>query len=193
MSTTDELRRLLDERGVEHYDHDPNPEYSTPYSTRDTEWSNDAKRNVLYQEWPNGTTRLGASNVSPAQAIAATLGESMTDTEKAALERRIDELCAEVERLKEREQNLVTLLRNDCDIEASWDGLRKFWYIGLTESGCLMRDRACKAEAENAKLREYAAKAWSLFIAHGAVHACDLSEVDAVRDGLRELGIEVPS
>ena len=80
MTATDELRRLLDERGVEHYDHDPNPEYSTPYSTRDTEWSNDAKRNVLYQEWPNGTTRLGASNVSPAQAIAATLGSEDTYT-----------------------------------------------------------------------------------------------------------------
>jgi len=143
---------------------------------------------------------------------------SQLATEKDALERRIDELCAEVERgkaefkkmdvwhsqelkaamdenakLQEQTELLVTLLRNDCDIEASWDGLRKFWYIGLTESGCLMRDRACKAEAENAKLREYAAKAWSLFIAHGAVHACDLSEVDAVRDGLRELGIEVPS
>lgn len=109
----------------------------------------------------------------------------MSEKEKTALERRIDELCAEVERLradqahwelgncpncpnvvslqealeqnaKLREQTelLVTLLRNDCDIEASWDGLRKFWYIGLTESGCLMRDRACKAEAENAKLRE---------------------------------------
>lgn len=46
-------------------------------------------------------------------------------------------------------------------------------------------------KAENAKLREFTAKAWSLFIRHGAVHACDLSEVDAVRDGLRELGIEV--
>lgn len=46
-------------------------------------------------------------------------------------------------------------------------------------------------ESENAKLREYAAKAWSLFVRHGAVHACDLSEVDAVRDGLRELGVEV--
>lgn len=57
-------------------------------------------------------------------------------------------------KLREQTELLVTLLRNDCDIEASWDGLRKFWYIGLTESGCLMRDRACKAEAENAKLRE---------------------------------------
>lgn len=50
-----------------------------------------------------------------------------------------------------------------------------------------------RVEERCAKLREYAAKAWSLFIRHGAVHACDLSEVDAVRDGLRELGIEVPS
>lgn len=101
------------------------------------------------------------------------------------------DLKAENAKLREQTELLVTLLRNDCDIEASWDGLRRFWSIELTEGGCLMRDRACKAEAENAKLREYAAKAWSLFIRHGAVHACDLSEVDAVRDGLRELGIEV--
>lgn len=49
-----------------------------------------------------------------------------------------------------------------------------------------------EALEENAKLRECVAKAWSLFIRHGAVHTYDLSEVDAVRDGLRELGIEVP-
>ena len=113
----------------------------------------------------------------------------MTDTEKAALERRIDELCAEVERLKEREQNLVTLLRNDCDIEASWDGLRKFWYIGLTESGCLMRDRACKAEAENAKLRELVDELYPL-ADYGAM---DASELDRAHDLMRELGLEVPS
>ena len=112
----------------------------------------------------------------------------MTDTEKDALERRIDELCAEVEALKEREQNLVTLLRNDCDIEASWDGLRKFWYIGLTESGCLMRDRACKAEAENAKLRELADELYPL-ADYGAM---DESELDTAHDLMRELGIEVP-
>ena len=106
----------------------------------------------------------------------------MTDTEKAALERRIDELCSEVERLKEREQNLVTLLRNDCDIEASWDGLRKFWYIGLTESGCLMRDRACKAEVENAKLREQVDYMTPL-----ALYAASERE----RDRMRELGVDV--
>ena len=61
---------------------------------------------------------------------------------------------AENAKLREQMERLVTLLRNDCDIEASWDGLRRFWSIELTEDGCLMRDRACKAEAENAKLRE---------------------------------------
>ena len=57
-------------------------------------------------------------------------------------------------KLREQMERLVTLLRVDCDIEASWDGLRKFWSIELTEGGCLMRDRVCKGEAENAKLRE---------------------------------------
>lgn len=56
--------------------------------------------------------------------------------------------------------------------------------------GALCNERD-QLKAENAKLREYAAKAWSLFIRHGAVHTCDLSEVDAVRDGLSELGIEL--
>ena len=94
-------------------------------------------------------------------------------------------------KLREQMERLVTLLRVDCDIDASWDGLRRFWSIGLTENGCLMRDRACKAEAENANLREQAARAWRLFTENGAVHPSDLSEVDAVRDGLRELGVEV--
>lgn len=46
-------------------------------------------------------------------------------------------------------------------------------------------------ESDNAKLRELAARAWRLFTENGAVHPSDLSEVDAVRDGLRELGVEV--
>ena len=45
--------------------------------------------------------------------------------------------------------------------------------------------------AENAKLRELAARAWRLFIEHGAVHPCDLPEIDAVRDEMRELEVEV--
>ena len=71
-----------------------------------------------------------------------------------AARREYMRLSDENAKLREQMERLVTLLRADCDIEASWDGLRKFWSIGLTEDGCLMRDRACKVEAENAKLRE---------------------------------------
>ena len=44
---------------------------------------------------------------------------------------------------------------------------------------------------ENAKLRELVASVWRLFAEHGAVHPSDLPEVDAVRNDMRELGIEV--
>ena len=45
-------------------------------------------------------------------------------------------------------------------------------------------------QAENAKLRELVRDAWRLFAEHGAVNPCDLPEVDAVRDRMRELGVD---
>lgn len=51
--------------------------------------------------------------------------------------------------------------------------------------------KADELERENAKLRELVARAWGLFLKHGAVHPCDLPEVDAVRGEMRELGVEV--
>ena len=93
-------------------------------------------------------------------------------------------VMAENAKLREQTERLVTLLRNDCDIEASWDGLRHFWSIELTEDGCLMRDRACKAEAENAKLHK-------LVDYMTPIALCSASERE--RDELRELGVEVPS
>ena len=104
---------------------------------------------------------------------------------------RVRKAEAENAKLREQMERLVTLLRVDCDIEASWDGLRKFWSIELTDGGCLMRDRVCMGEAENAKLRELCADAWHLFTEHGAVHPCDLPVVDAVRERMRKLGVEV--
>lgn len=44
---------------------------------------------------------------------------------------------------------------------------------------------------ENGKLRELVRDTWRLFVVHGAVSPCDLPEVDAVRNRIRELGIEV--
>lgn len=46
---------------------------------------------------------------------------------------------------------------------------------------------------ENAKLRVLVQNVWCLFTEHGAVHPCDLPVVDAVRDRMRELGVEVDS
>lgn len=76
------------------------------------------------------------------------------------LDEHVDHIEAENAELRERMELLTAILRNDCDIDASWDGLRLFWSIELTESGCLMRDRACKAEAENAKLRKLVRDMW---------------------------------
>ena len=46
--------------------------------------------------------------------------------------------------LGQREQppydELIEALRRDWDIEASWDGLRRFWYVGLTDEGVRKRD-----------------------------------------------------
>ena len=114
----------------------------------------------------------------------------------ANLESDLIESKAENAKLREQMERLVTLLRVDCDIDASWDGLRRFWSIGLTEDGCLMRDRACKAEAENAKLRELVRIAGTYCVNGlcGKDDGCPLylgKPYCALPDRMRELGIEV--
>ena len=94
----------------------------------------------------------------------------------AHLESVLAESKAENAKLREQMERLVTLLRVDCDIDASWDGLRRFWSIGLTEDGCLMRDRACKAEAENAKLRELVRDAWGDGHPDRSCEGCDIRD-----------------
>lgn len=53
--------------------------------------------------------------------------------------RYADSLC---DPLKERIAELLRCLENDWHIHASWDGLRKFWCIELTEEGVKLRDAA---------------------------------------------------
>lgn len=48
-----------------------------------------------------------------------------------------------------------------------------------------------RLKAENAKLRELVRDVWHLFTEHGAVNPCDLPVVDAVRDRMRDIGMEV--
>lgn len=149
-SATDELRRLLTEAGVE-WGNIRNDGSESDYLT---EWQFDGiEGHAIATEWAVGRlTVCIAHPMTPEQAIAATLGPC-NDSCNCTNGERTD-LAAENAMLREQMERLVTLLRNDCDIDASWDGLRRFWSIGLTEGGCLMRDRACKAEAENAKLRQ---------------------------------------
>ena len=103
----------------------------------------------------------------------------------------IERLRDENAKLREQTELLVTLLRNDCDIEASWDGLRHFWSIELTDDGCLMRDRACKAEAENAKLRELDVRMFHTIEWSDRMSDSMYWPSFSYKRELRELGIEV--
>lgn len=97
-------------------------------------------------------------------------GDLMTDTEKATLERRIDELCAEVEALKRDEWSAG--FNAGCDaVEAAYEDGRTYY------------------EVENAKLRELVDELYPL-ADYGAM---DASELDRAHDLMRDVGIEVPS
>lgn len=67
---------------------------------------------------------------------------------------------------------LIEVLRRDWQIEASWDGLRRVWYVGWTDEhveSCAECARGLGAyadslcdplKAENAKLRELVRDLW---------------------------------
>ena len=61
----------------------------------------------------------------------------------------------------------------------------------LNEQGERLFGKVLELGTENAKLRKVTRDAWCLFVKYGAVHPCELSEVDRVRQLLQELGIEV--
>ena len=112
MSATDELRRMLDERGVHWW---------TGEDERKTLWESSGLTWEYFNN-ENGDAWLGflsacEQDIAPEQAIAATLGKLPYD-------------------------ELLRCLENDWHISASWDGLRKFWNIELTEDGVQMRDSA---------------------------------------------------
>lgn len=111
MTATDELRGLLDERGVKWMPIAWNPKRETFYHT-----SNGV--GFCADECADGVKIYTDATITPEQAVEATLGP--------------------------REQppydELIEALRRDWDIEASWDGLRRFWYVGLTDEGVRKRD-----------------------------------------------------
>ena len=124
-------------------------------------------------------------DLTPEQAIEATLGQ--------------------------REQppydELIEALRRDWDIEASWDGLRRFWYVGLTDEGVRKRDereatlgrglndylagyQSARSELreENAKLRELMLDMLGYYAMPNTI---DYKREAALLERAHELGVEV--
>jgi hypothetical protein len=114
MTPIERLRELLDERGVNH-----GSLHSLTTEDISVTWAGDTCRWVALE---NPNNRLLAVAVykdylTAEQAVDATLGRDQPPYEE-----------------------LIEALRRDWDIEASWDGLRRFWYVGLTEEGVRKRE-----------------------------------------------------
>lgn len=89
MTATEELRRILDERGVEHEDSEL-IDHGDRTTTYYTEWggNDDGDGANVYAEYMDGTV-LRVFDATPEQAIAATLGNTRADYhgyEQAAIE-----------------------------------------------------------------------------------------------------------
>lgn len=122
MTATEELRRMLDERGVEWDELVGHP------VVVGTEWHDRdgypcAALEHAY-DVPDGMLSVQA-NLTPAQAIEATLGPQVQPPSMP------EQPPYDV---------LIDLLRDEWDIEVMWDGLRRFWYVGLTDEGVRKRD-----------------------------------------------------
>lgn len=77
---------------------------------------------------------------------------------RASLDNEFAEYTDEIAELTAERDELLRCLENDWNISASWDGLRRFWNIELTEEGVRLRDelnaraeRTCECVAEYAK------------------------------------------
>lgn len=172
MTATDELRALLDERGVEYYRHEEDePLRELKEGTdRATSWRL-GKASCTVVECESGTLDVWIDHATPAQVIEATLGRGNAGRYVGLRQGEYwertensdyycggcgwkvtdhDSYCPECggalhkATLGQREQppydELIEALRRDWDIEASWDGLRRFWYVGLTDEGVRKRD-----------------------------------------------------
>lgn len=127
----EELHRLLDERGVE---------WSATTGSAGTIWTHWRAFNgyiVSAMDNCDGTLEIFDEwDVTPAQAIAATLGEPITDTEKAALEQLRDDLQqmntenAElrqelaIREASEQEKVIEYLRQENVDWEVRYNALR---------------------------------------------------------------------
>lgn len=100
---------------------------------------------------------------------------------------------------------LLRCLENDWNIRASWDGLRKFWCIELTDEGVRMRDAHDEALRRIAALEELV---WFMvpFFDSACSHECGCPDdyyfdpygcddgckaLKELNERMKELGIEV--
>ena len=198
MTATDELREGLTKRGVEWRWEDERTTYW--YVTVDGEewgeWTAIEMGGYLHLSFSSGDV------LTPEQAIEATLGESMTDTEKAALERRIDELCAELsttqlncdlwhdraEDMRNRlsasqaeKAALCTRIDELCQENERLHAAQAHWELGNCPSCPNIADLQ-EALDQNAKLREQVEYMTPL-----ALYAASERE----RDRMRELGVKL--
>lgn len=129
-----------------------------------------------------------------------------------------EQLKTENEKLRAecaRYESLIGILERDWGVEASWDGLRKFWHVGLNDTGTRKRDESETENAElrykvhvleggnkelkilydsvkanNAKLRELLVKA--VKVADNYYRGFGfMNDIDAIKSEMRGLGIEV--
>jgi predicted RNase H-like nuclease (RuvC/YqgF family) len=130
----------------------------------------------------------------------------------SGLERMRDQLMAEVHGLRSeraRYEELAHILDREWNIEVEWDGLRKIWYVGLTELGVRLRDereavRMAQTETinelvdKNEKLRKLLQGAVNELLDDcgdcwgGLCEECECWVADSEGE-LRALGIEVES
>ena len=113
MTATDELRRMLDERGVEYREH----RYSGQSVT--TIWR--AGCEFHYRENRHGETRMHADGLTPEQAVETTLGGGL-QAENERLQRQGErlfdktlELATENAKLRELVRDSASLLDATCD------------------------------------------------------------------------------
>lgn len=123
----------------------------------------------------------------------------MTDTEKAALERRIDELCAEVEAEKQRNAKLLEAAEKWMAKAAHFEAENAKLVVKLNAEHIVRQN----VEIENAKLRELASILCFCMQVHKQCDDCKLNGAkgelvhdplcacDGLHEILRELGIEV--
>lgn len=166
MSATDELRRLLDDRGVRW-----RTDLSVANKVEWTIWPSPWFREVWAKEI-DGRVSIFNAPMTPAQAIEATLGPAVPPPPAP------DQPPYDV---------LLDILASEWGIDASWDGLRRFWCVELNDEGVRKRD---ELHFENAELRELV-RAMATRLAY-ADRVVDGGVFDArLRREVAKLGVEV--